>query len=1707
MSFLNHTVADKNIYNRFFPAYSMRKGEVFVFVFIIAVVLLFIGFSFNEPVLSPGVPVEVFSDGFETSVCQGMLENCIDTNIWDLDSSTMDERDALIISNPSPVYGGIYSLRPELNKPTQYLRTQPILNLSEFSSCTLSAYVHASNWFAGDYMGLAVGTPGGSALGLVLTPSTFNGWSQLNFTISNPDQMANESYAQFDLFYNLSASTADRFTYFDDIKLTCFVQPICEDCVNPVNIIPHPQSIDYISDQPVVINSSWKILTNLNSPADNFTADYIRRKILVNSSNLLNLPVENFVSVGQNQIIVGSLSDSDFVSSVASDFGLNLQNELIPFDRHNQGYLLLADGNNVVILSNSTPGAFYGGVSLEWLLKSQGNIVSQVFFDGFESSSCSGGVASCLNASIWQVQGMGSGSISNTQAYDGLYSLYFAPTQAVQSITTQPGMINASGYDTCNLSFYILPEDITGTFKVRFSSSTVVEETLTVLSSSQWGKRSVAVTNPALLTDNLRITFEINYGSSNRDTYIDDISLDCTKLNTASVLLPNVKITDWPDMNIRAFYGQAEQIYINGVQQNGNANKFLVDSLARYKYNLWTVAMGPGAGFLNPAGENSMQNYLRERHFYSSMGLLPQNIRYLDYRLYDGVYVENLSMSFTGRADDWEIAVSEDTFPSFLNVDFENNVDGNPLMPDNWYVSSSNSPTNYWAIDCTQAISGGCSAKLNFSEDYRGTVNRSRRLYSSPSVTLAPNKLYKIKWWAKVNGNSGGLGPMVQMALRDAQGQTSLMGKVMPTGTFGWSNYSFIFSTSGFESAYIWTDLQEPAPLEYWIDNMTFEEISNDLNNIIETNATRLHVWNEGRTVEYVEGIDFYLNKSGVLNRQFPFVIPSNQLKTYLIRNESGNIPFDGNVSVDYDMLVSFYNKPDYTPRSLTLSDPLFYEIYKQRFIDPGLDQVQPDFVWLAMDEIASYSGDSRAKKRNLTNAEIFGLAIRNISDMIHEASPNTTIIIWGDMLHPNHNGHPYYQVATGGVYGSTTEGMHYFDKNRTVVLQWWYDPLDVGEVLRTSNTLYSSYGLKYFGGSWKDRANNKEWSEVLYKDDAFGMLNHEFGAYLIPEGGNYSWNSVKPSHPVILTPGAMEYCDGLDNDGDNLEDYGYLNRTWSTTIDEGFNLTMDHLNCGSCGNACIFDMGFGSCNNGVCQLNSCFSGFNDTNGDIQDGCEVQLSAPVEPECSINSDCDDSSLCTTDSCVGGACVNVALDCSSLNGVCVQGTCNPANGQCRAIPANTGGSCNDGDSCTTDDFCWNGACVGFTPDCNDNITCTMDSFSCETSECLNLPDDSWCVSSTVCSASVTPPADGCISSCGNGSVDIGEDCEGLDLNGANCISAGYPAGELADEDLACDISCRLNSSGCSLLPVYSLFNGSTTNFGTEANISIVNNAVLEVTEVGKINFTGQTISFERLDLNKYVFIEDKKIGIDTSGPRMGIFSTHPSILTFYNIDFVSPKVLVNGVDCVASVCNITSYNSTSNMLEVKVSGFSNYTVVAGQYCGDESCNNGEDSTSCLEDCPVQNNNPPRSNGPGPSSKKQCDDGKDNDGDGLKDYPLDLGCSSRTDNNESNSVATTPTGCYPQLVCGAYTGCVNGTRTRSCYDIHYCGLPVNASMTSEACDFVPDEDTGSIDTEGIFGTTRYDLIIAGIVILLGLSGLIVSIILLIISEAEYRKRKDH
>jgi hypothetical protein len=129
--------------------------------------------------------------------------------------------------------------------------------------------------------------------------------------------------------------------------------------------------------------------------------------------------------------------------------------------------------------------------------------------------------------------------------------------------------------------------------------------------------------------------------------------------------------------------------------------------------------------------------------------------------------------------------------------------------------------------------------------------------------------------------------------------------------------------------------------------------------------------------------------------------------------------------------------------------------------------------------------------------------------------------------------------------------------------------------------------------------------------------------------------------------PDGDELCDTRDNDCDGR-------------VDEGFDLTSELANCGSCGNLCTFANGTARCVDSACVLEGCRAGYVDHDGDPSNGCEYFCTARGAEVCNgEDDDCDrmidDGFDVLTDAANCGLCGRV---CSFPNatGRCVMGGC-------------------------------------------------------------------------------------------------------------------------------------------------------------------------------------------------------------------------------------------------------------------------------------------------------------------------------------------------------------------------------------------------------------------------------------------------------------------
>jgi hypothetical protein len=182
--------------------------------------------------------------------------------------------------------------------------------------------------------------------------------------------------------------------------------------------------------------------------------------------------------------------------------------------------------------------------------------------------------------------------------------------------------------------------------------------------------------------------------------------------------------------------------------------------------------------------------------------------------------------------------------------------------------------------------------------------------------------------------------------------------------------------------------------------------------------------------------------------------------------------------------------------------------------------------------------------------------------------------------------------------------------------------------------------------------------------------------------------------------------------------------------------LLNDARHCGGCDAPCPSGV-HDACVNGECRCGEgpiCTGGLNCVDGScrcIKGGlcpgcCDGNKCIPPGP-------CDDGNLCTTgDTCAAGTCKGAPVSCSHLDEVCVDGTCDPQTGQCKAVNKPNGTFCPDDLYCTVGTTCQDGVCSGGKPrSCEDD--CNTGTCNEQTDECdlTNKPDGTACNDNKEC----------------------------------------------------------------------------------------------------------------------------------------------------------------------------------------------------------------------------------------------------------------------------------------------------------------------------------------------------------------------------------------
>jgi len=334
-------------------------------------------------------------------------------------------------------------------------------------------------------------------------------------------------------------------------------------------------------------------------------------------------------------------------------------------------------------------------------------------------------------------------------------------------------------------------------------------------------------------------------------------------------------------------------------------------------------------------------------------------------------------------------------------------------------------------------------------------------------VEVRPHRCYKLSCWVKTDA----LQPegAFRMSVLSSQGRNLAPWDPAVPSTTDWRKIVMGFNSLDYDRLRVYVGVWGGKTGRFWVDELKVEEVG--LLNVLRRPGTPVTVRSEEPAVTYEEGRDYAAIKDTRLNFRFdrdPAVI---------------EILPGGRIKNGRRLRVSYYHGMAINRGQVTacMSEPKVYEIWREQ---AGLihKHLAPDRYLLSMDEIRAGGACRACKERGMTMAQILGDCITKQVRLIRYVNPDAEILIWSDMLDPNHNAHGNYYLVDGDFTGS----WNYIPKDLVIVC-WYYNKRV--ESLR----FFSSLGLRTMAGAYYDGDtldNPRGWLEVLDKTpEACGIM------------------------------------------------------------------------------------------------------------------------------------------------------------------------------------------------------------------------------------------------------------------------------------------------------------------------------------------------------------------------------------------------------------------------------------------------------------------------------------------------------------------------------------------------------------------------------------------------------------------------------------------
>ncbi len=242
----------------------------------------------------------------------------------------------------------------------------------------------------------------------------------------------------------------------------------------------------------------------------------------------------------------------------------------------------------------------------------------------------------------------------------------------------------------------------------------------------------------------------------------------------------------------------------------------------------------------------------------------------------------------------------------------------------------------------------------------------------------------------------------------------------------------------------------------FWVDDLQVRQYGSPAD-IVRREGTPLELSSQDRAVTFVEGADF----ERIENRRDLDAValtPGTSIREgERLMLACYKMPFVGH---SWGRQIS-----------LCMSNPALYDYWEAQA--RRLHEVlgYKKFL-LSMDEIRNGGGCLSCRSRDISMAEILGDCITKQRAIFKSIDPEIEVLIWSDMLDPNHNAHDNYYRVVGDFTGS----WNYVPRDLIIVC-WW------NEMKEKSLAFFSGQGFRTMGACFYDAddlTNSRQWLELL---------------------------------------------------------------------------------------------------------------------------------------------------------------------------------------------------------------------------------------------------------------------------------------------------------------------------------------------------------------------------------------------------------------------------------------------------------------------------------------------------------------------------------------------------------------------------------------------------------------------------------------------------